>query len=158
MKLFEVLDAITSKIYYHGTNREFGKFEIGSQKANRATNVTGIYFTPRREEAEEYGDRIIAARLHYDRMFYGQEQNHIPQQMQDKAFELLLKYTTYREAWLKEAIIPGFVEAGRFTGGLVDISGDLKREILLAGKYDAYKDGDHIVMLNTDNIEIIDTK
>lgn len=156
MKILEILnEAAADRIYYHGTNREFGQFEIGSEKANRATNITGIYFTPNDYEAEEYGKRIIRAKLHYNKLFNVQQWNDINGAMKQKALELLAKHTTYREEWLKSAIIPDLVEKGYFSGGLRDVSGDVKREILLAGGYDAIKDGDHIAMLTTNGIEVI---
>lgn len=151
-KLFEG----SNNVYYHGTNREFGKFEVGADKANRATNITGVYFTPHQWEAEEYGQRVIQARLHYKKLFDVQKWNDFNLAMKNKALELLAKHTTYREEWLKKAIIPDMVDKGRFTGGLMDVSGDIKREILLAGGYDAIKDGDHIAMLTTDGIEVVE--
>lgn len=149
-------DIKTTGIFYHGTNNQFDDFDVSSKSVNRATNVAGVYFTPRKHEAEEYGDRIITARIKTTNPFYFNKKNQISDAMKEKAKELLLKYTNYKEQWLDNAIIPDFAEKGNFTS-MSDISGEIKREILLAGGYDSYIDGDHVVILepSPNNVHVI---
>lgn len=142
---------------YHGTNNKFDWWDLKAERVNRGTNVTGIYFTPRRYEAEGFGSRIIEAEVTYRKPFYGSsgKRNNITPPMVKKAREQLLKFTRYKEDWLDSAILPDLVE--REFAAIRDVSGDIKREILLAGGYDAYIDGDHVVILepNNQNIKVI---
>lgn len=155
--LFESINVRTTGEFYHGTNRKFSEFDITADSVNRATNVTGVYLTPSISEASEYGERILKVRVNPRKPFYSMSENEITDAMAQKAKELLLRFTTYKEEWLDMAIIPSFVERGNF-GGMSDISGDIKREILLAGGYDAYVDGRHVVILepNPNTIKILD--
>jgi len=136
----------TSGVFYHGTNKKFTTFDVNAVPVNRATNVSGAYFTPSMVEAGEYGGRIIKVEINPRKPFFSMQKNQITESMVRKAKELLLKFTTYKEGWLDSAILPAFVERGNF-GGLSDISGDIKRDILLAGGYDSYVDGRHVVIL-----------
>ena len=157
MKIHHLLEDIkTSGIFYHGSENRFDHFDVSANKVNRATNVSGIYFTPREHEAHEYGEHIIKARITSENPFYFNKKNEITPEMQSKAKELLLKYTNYKEQWLENAIIPDFVEKGNFRS-MSDVSGEIKREILLTGGYDSYVDGDHVVILEPSkkNIEIV---
>lgn len=161
MNVREITESAVSpeKIYYHGTNKQFTNFDLDAAKENRATNVTGIYFTPREQEAREFGQRVIAATLSVNRPFDINKQNKITQLMLDKYKELLLRYTNMKEQWIDSVKVPEFEEKGSFTNSMFDLSGDIKREILLAGGYDSYIDGVHVVVLNpsSENINLIQT-
>lgn len=155
-QLFENMNVRISGIFYHGTDSNFNNFDVNANKVNRATNVSGIYFTPSASEADEYGKRVIQAEISPRRPFYFGRKNVITDAMAHRAKELLMRYTAYKEQWLENAIIPSFVEKGNF-GEMSDISGDIKREILLAGNYDCYVDGRHVVILDPSpsNVKII---
>lgn len=157
MKVQELFENVRiAGVFYHGTNSTFNTFDIKAEKANRATNVTGIYFTPMASEADEYGSRIIKAEISPRRPFYNNRKNMVNEAMAEKAKELLFRFTNYKEHWLETVIVPRFVEKGTFEG-LADINGDIKREILIAGGYDSYVDGRHVVILEptTNNIKIL---
>ena len=146
MKIRDLFES-TRSVMYHGTNNQFNFWDLSADRVNRGSNVTGIYFTPRREEALEYGSRIITAEVTYNKPFYAYgRKNEITPSMVRKAKELLLRYTTYKEQWLDNAILPSLVEKG--LDAIKDVNGDIKREILIAGGYDAYIDGAHVVILN----------
>lgn len=155
MKIRELFESTTS-LMYHGTNNQFDFWDLGASRVNRGNNVTGIYFTPRKEEALEYGSRIITAEVSFKKPFYGHGRaNVFTPKMVEKARELLLKHTNYRERWLDSAILPSLVEKGLDV--IKDVNGDIKREILLAGGYDAYIDGGHVVILSPSrqNIKVV---
>jgi len=157
MRFKEITEGVqTSGIFYHGTNAKFDTFDVAAEKVNRATNVSGAYFTPSAVEADEYGSRVLKVEVTTKRPFYAMQKNEVTEEMAAKAKELLSKYTSYKEHWLETAIIPAFIEKGNFNG-LSDVSGDIKREILLAGGYDAYVDGRHVVVLEptSENVEIL---
>lgn len=140
---------------YHGTNNQFDFWDLKAERVNRGTNVTGVYFTPRKEEALEYGGRIITAEVTYRKPFHFNRKNDITPAMVKKARELLLRFTSYRERWLDEAILPDLVDRG--LDAIKDVNGDIKREILVAGGYDAYIDGAHVVILSPtkQNIKVV---
>ena len=48
-------------IAYHGTESSFDKFDINKQRIN--TFGKGFYFTNSKDEAKEYGDKVITVRL-----------------------------------------------------------------------------------------------
>lgn len=157
MKAVELFENVrTSGVFYHGTNNKFDVFDVKADKINRATNVTGAYFTPSASEADEYGNRVIQVEISPRRPFYYGRKNVITDAMAKKAKELLMRFTNYKEHWLETVIIPSFVEQGDFSK-MSDISGDIKREILLAGGYDSYVDGRHVVILDPTpaNVRII---
>lgn len=154
MKTFKEFLEESYKGYYHGTNADFKSFSLEANRVNRGTNVSGIYFTKRESEALSYGPRIIKADLNVNNPFHGQKKNKITQKMEDKTLELLKKHTHYKEDWILTAILPDFVKDGNFRS-LRDISGDIKREIILAGGYDSYIDGDHVVVLDPKDITVL---
>ena len=147
----KITDLLTESInrnttYYHGTNSNFDAFDLGAERANRGTNITGIYFTPRPHEAETFGSRIISANLDVRRPFYNNKRNNIDSKMAATTKALMLRFTRYKDDWLDSVIIPEFIKDGSMRM-IRDLNGDVKREILLAGGYDSYIDGDHVVVL-----------
>ena len=149
-----------STVYYHGTNERFDNFDLNATRVNRGLNVSGVYFTPFEREARTYGNRIIRANLKVSNPFYsGGRKNKISKNMLSTAREILKKHTHHNERWIENALLPELEEKGNikvFDG----LSGDLKRELLLAGGYDAYIDGHqlsnaHVVVLEPNKRNII---
>lgn len=154
MRVEDIFESVrTSGVFYHGTNNRFDAFDVNAPSINRATNVAGVYFTPSASEADEYGRRIIKAEINPKKPFYSMSKNVITPEMAKVAKDLLFRHTTYKEQWLETAIIPDFIEKGNF-GSLSDIDGMIKREILLAGGYDAYVDGRHVAILDPKRTQI----
>lgn len=150
MRLVNLLENYINpqKTYYHGTNNKFNDFDLDATKENRGTNVTGVYFTPRESEARNFGNRVIAANLVVKEPFFNNKKNSISTPMLDEYREMLLRFTSMREHWIDSVKLPEFEEKGIFSHSMFDLNGDIKREILIAGGYDSYIDGDHVVVLH----------
>lgn len=154
MRIVELMEA-SGSVYYHGTNASFDWWVLKADKVNRSQNVEGIYFTPSEGEAKSYGSRVVAARLTYRKPFYSNRRNIITQPMAKVYAEFLSSHTHHPQYWIDEVLVPNFIEKGRVS--FMDIRGGVKRDILLAGGYDAYIDGEHVVILEPSrrNIEVI---
>lgn len=147
MKTFKDYLLESNTIYYHGTNSNFDDFNIEADKVNRGTNVSGVYFTPRKYEAESFGERVIAAKLFINKPFYNNKFNKISNKMAEVTKQELLKYTRYKSDWIDDVILPNFIKDGSLKE-IMNLNGDIKRKVLIAGGYDSYIDGDHIVILS----------
>ena len=134
--------------WFHATDAEFDEFKIDAPKKNRVTNYDGIYLSQSKQRAGEHGSKIGSYFVKADKI--AKDGEIVPDEaMLAKYKELLLKETTYKEGWIDNAIIPEFLEKGRMKQ---DLSGSLKREVMLAGGYDAVMDGGDMIILNAKNI------
>jgi hypothetical protein len=154
MKIKQLFESSITGIFYHGTNKKFNEFDVASERVNRGNNVTGIYFTPREEEALEYGSRIIKAHLTVKKPFYHNRKNVFTSKMLEVAKDQLMRFTNYgtKESWVDSVIIPDLQEKGNFMS--LNVNGDIKREILLAGGYDSFVDGAHVVILTPTRMNV----
>ena len=134
--------------WFHATDAKFDEFKIDAPKKNRGTNYDGIYFSQSKDRAGEHGSTVGSYFVKADKI--AKDGEIVPDEaMLAKYKELLLKETTYKEGWIDNAIIPEFLEKGRMKQ---DLSGSLKREVMLAGGYDAVMDGSDMIILNAKNI------
>ena len=58
------------KVMYHGTNNDFTVFDFSQGGKNGRALGYGIYMSPRREESEMYGDRIIKSYVKMEKPAY----------------------------------------------------------------------------------------
>lgn len=144
----------TSKLWYHGSKNRFTAFEVSAEKANRGTNIAGIYLTPYEWEAQEFGDVVYAVYTRTKRPYVWGEKNRITAEMIEVYGKLLVRNTSYNQEWYDSAIAPEFKKTGVFK----DIDGGLKQQVLVAGGYDSYKDGRHLCVFDPTMIRSIDAE
>ena len=136
--------------FYHGTTKDFDKFDLKAARANRGTNIEGIYLTPSKTRAKQFGDKVSTHKVSLD-MSKVASPNTVPSSKMIKEYKKqLLNKTNYKEDWIDEAIIPEFVETKRIKA---DLSGDIKREVYEAGGYKGFADGDDLVVFDPDFIK-----
>tara|TARA_R110000744_G_C19143211_1_gene538520 strand:- start:49 stop:714 length:666 start_codon:yes stop_codon:yes gene_type:complete len=136
--------------FYHGTTKDFDKFDLKATRANRGTNMEGIYLTPSKTRAAQFGDKISTHKVNLD-MSKIAFPNTVPNSKMIKKYkEQLLNKTNYKEDWIDEALIPDFIETKRIKA---DLRGDIKREVYEAGGYKGFADGDDLVVFDPDFIK-----
>ena len=136
--------------FYHGTTKAFDKFDLKAARANRGTNIEGIYLTPSKTRAKQFGDKVSTHKVSLDVSKIASP-NTVPSSKMIKEYKKqLLNKTNYKEDWIDEAIIPEFVETKRIKA---DLSGDIKREVYEAGGYKGFADGDDLVVFDPDFIK-----
>ena len=136
--------------FYHGNTKDFDKFDLKAARANRGTNIEGIYLTPSKTRAKQFGDKISTHKVSLD-MSKIASPNTVPNSKMIKEYKKqLLNKTNYKEDWIDEAIIPEFIETKRIKA---DLSGDIKREVYEAGGYKGFADGDDLVVFDPDFIK-----
>jgi hypothetical protein len=142
------------KIWYHGSKNKFTAFDVKAEKANRGTNIAGIYLTPHEWEAQEFGDFVYSV---YTRTMYPYiygEKNKVTKEMIDRYSDLLVENTNYTKEWFDSAIAPAFLNTGIFK----DIPGWIKQEVLVAGNYDSWQDGRHLCVFDPTMIRSVDAE
>lgn len=144
----------TSKVWYHGSKNKFTAFELSSEKANRGTNIAGIYLTPYEWEAKKFGDIVYAVYTRTKRPYVWGKKNRITTEMLDTYGKLLIQHTNYKQDWFDSAIAPEFKKTGVFK----DIDGGLKQQVLVAGGYDSWQDGRHLCVFDPTMIRSIDAE
>lgn len=135
-------------IWYHGTDETFFKFNTSAKSKNRSGNPPGIYLTPYKDEAKGYGKHIQPLYVRIKNPYvYGSSP------VTNDMVELYRKVLTqwYEPKWIEDAIIPEFMKSGRFK----EIAPESKRDIMLAGGYDSWKDGRHLVVFDPKNVRSI---
>tara|TARA_R110000772_G_C13134385_1_gene423242 strand:+ start:45 stop:701 length:657 start_codon:yes stop_codon:yes gene_type:complete len=136
--------------FYHGTTKNFDKFDLKAARENRGTNIEGIYLTPSKTRAEQFGDKISTHKVTLDMSKIASPSTVPSSKMIKKYKEQLLNKTNYKEDWIDEAIIPDFIETKRIKA---DLGGDIKREVYEAGGYKGFADGDDLVVFDPDFIK-----
>ncbi len=129
----------TNKIWYHGSNKAFEAFDINAEPIERSGNPPGIYLTPHKDEAHDYGTVVYAlyARTKHP---YIIGESKVTTAMLKKYAEVLKKYTSYNESWVDDVIVPALKKTGDFK----PIDGALIKEVMIAGGYDSWQDGRHL--------------
>lgn len=143
-------EALRKTNFYHGTTENFDKFDLKVTRKNRGTNIEGIYLTPSKTRAEQFGDKISTHKVTLD-MSKIASPNTVPDSKMIKKYkEELLNKTNYDKDWIDEAIIPEFIETKRIKA---DLRGDIKRKVYEAGGYKGFADGDDLVVFDPDFIK-----
>lgn len=155
-ELFESTES-TSDQWYHGSDMDFDQFNLGAEKKNRGTNVAGIYLTQNKETAIEYaGDGWLYEIKHNVKNPFIENKSVVSQAMYEKYVEQLVAHTNYKEEWARTVLVPEWKEMGRMKS---DLSGDIKREVYLAGGYDGMQFNDMgetvLVVFQPKNVKII---
>jgi hypothetical protein len=136
-------------IVYHGSDKEFTTFDLNAEKKNRTSNPRGIYTTPNKTEAKTYGKNVIGLYAKSENP-YVEGKSAINDKMAAKYAQVLKdNYPNYGDDWVDNVIVPEFKKSGKFK----DIDGGLKTDVMEAGGYDSYKDGEHIVLFNPNQIK-----
>lgn len=137
-------------VVYHGTNADFDEFNpnwIGASSGNYGHNGRGFYFTPDKEYASSYGEKLIPSYLNSKKIFTGTEE-------EIKAVAKKMGVSPYNE----------FPASGRkklkdITDFTSDIYyGDSPDEFTNALKemgYDSVFDGDEYVVFNPNQIKSV---
>ena len=139
MRLYEVT---SSPILYHGSPHKFDQYNIESKSINRGSNVQGLYLTRNIEEAKEYAGAngyVYAASVDLSKLFVDRR---TPVNSEEfiRAYKTnILKYTNYKEDWVESALIPDLIETNHIKK---DLSGNVKRNILLDAGYTTYQFND----------------
>lgn len=149
------------KTWYHGSPQKFDTFDVAAPTVNRATRVSGIYLTSDIKEARHYAGEdgfIYTVRANVS----NSAEEHLSNVSDDMVAEyvrLLVDKGVYNQRWAETAIGPEFKERGVMKG---DVSGDLKRQVLMSGGYDSYYFNDMgdwvLVVFDPRDITILDRK
>lgn len=139
MKLQELTEKYEN-IWYHGSSKNFDKFDLEAVRANRGTNVAGIYLTKDEDLARDYASRSGGTGFVYEVQHeahnpFVEGKNEFTDEMMNKYVELLVKHTNYNEKWARESLVP---EAQKHNKLKADLDGDIKRQVYEAGGYDSY--------------------
>jgi ADP-Ribosyltransferase in polyvalent proteins/Transglycosylase SLT domain len=136
-------------IVYHGSDKEFTTFDLNAEKKNRTSNPRGIYTTPNKTEAKTYGKNVTELYARSENP-YVEGKSDINDKMAAKYAQVLKdNYPNYGDDWVDNVIVPQFKKSGKFK----DIDGGLKTDVMEAGGYDSYKDGEHIVLFNPNQVK-----
>lgn len=123
--------------WYHGSPNKFEKF-TEQKSVNRTTNIAGVYLTQSIEVAEEHANNGYVYKVEpmVSNTFVQNKNSYNDPRIIDAMIELVPKYhPAYSSEWTKKAIVPEMIELNRFK---LDMSGDLKREVLIRAGYDSY--------------------
>lgn len=160
MKLRELTEKYEN-IWYHGSGKDFDKFDVNSTRVNRGTNVAGIYLTKDEDEAREYASRSGGVGFVYEVQHnahnpFIEGKHKFDDDMMSAYVELLVKHTTYSDQWAKESLVP---EAVKYNKLKSDLDGDIKRQVYEAGGYDCYLFNDMgdrvLVVFNPEDVQIL---
>ena len=136
-------------IVYHGSDKEFNTFDLNAEKKNRTGNPRGIYTTPNKAEAKTYGKNVMELYAKSENP-YIEGKSAVNDKMAAKYAQVLKdNYPNYGDDWVDNVIVPQFKESGRFK----DIDGGLKTDVMEAGGYDSYKDGEHVILFNPNQVK-----
>ncbi len=140
--LLTELTLVESKldVWYHGSTKNFDKFDTSVERANRGTNVAGIYLTKDEDLARYYAARgegtgFVYEVQHETHNPFHEGQDTFNDTMMDEYVSLLVEHTTYNEKWARESLVP---EALKYNKLKSDLDGDIKRQVYEAGGYDSY--------------------
>lgn len=126
--------------WLHGSPKEISRFDVNAVAVNRTGNVAGIYLTQAFPVAQQHatGYNKHNGFIHTVEVSglktFVDKKTKITDAMAAEYRRLLLKHYHYTEDWLDAAVIPDFLETGRFK----DVSGEIKREVYEAGGYNSY--------------------
>ena len=139
MKLSELKESY-EHIWYHGSSREFDKFDLSAARENRGTNISGIYLTKDEDLAREYaskagGTGFVYEVEHNTHNPFHEGQDKFTDDMMDAYVKLLVKHTTYSQEWARKSLVPDAINDNRLKP---DLDGDIKRQVFEAGGYDSY--------------------
>jgi len=136
-------------IVYHGSDKEFNTFDLNAEKKNRTGNPRGIYTTPNKAEAKTYGKNVMELYAKSENP-YIEGKSAVNDKMAAKYAQVLKdNYPNYGDDWVDNVIVPQFKESGRFK----DIDGGLKTDVMEAGGYDSYKDGEHVILFHPTQVK-----
>lgn len=156
MKLKELSESIKD-IWYHGSPKNFDKFDPSAERTNRGTNVSGIYLTKNEDLAREYAKGgYVYEVLHEAHMPFHEGKDKFTDEMMDEYVKQLVQNTPYQEKWARQSLVP---EALKYNKLKNDLDGDIKRAVFQAGGYDSYWFNDMgemvLVVFDYDDVEII---
>lgn len=143
-------ETLNKTTFYHGTTKDFDKFDLKATRANRGTNMEGIYLTPSKTRAAQFGDKISTHKVTLDMSKIASASTAPSSKMIKEYKKQLLNKTNYKEDWIDEALIPDFIETKRIKA---DLTGDIKREVYAAGGYKGFADGDDLIVFDPDFIK-----
>lgn len=156
--------SLSSMYWLHGSPKELNRFDVNAVAINRTGNVSGIYLTQAEpvavQHATGYGKHsgfIHTVQVSGLKTFVD-KRTKVTEAMAAEYRRLLLKHYHYTEDWLDAAIIPDFLETGKFK----DVSGDIKREVYEAGGFNSFLFQDmfapSLVVFDPAKAQIIDVK
>lgn len=149
-------------VVYHGTTKDIDQFKL-SEKAHRAGNPDGFYFTTDPEEASKYSDKgeganVLPVYLQLVNPFL-RDSKVSTKMIRQFEKELRDDNPNLGDDWIKEkvAIFKEYATSGRrqFPGIFPSISfpSEAMTRILTAGGYDGFKDGGHWVVVKPSQIK-----
>ena len=149
-------------VVYHGTTKDIDQFKL-SEKAHRAGNPDGFYFTTDPEEASKYSDKgeganVLPVYLQLVNPFL-RDSKVSTKMIRQFEKELRDDNPNLGDDWIKEkvAIFKEYATSGRkqFPGIFPSISfpSEAMTRILTAGGYDGFKDGRHWVVVKPSQIK-----
>lgn len=137
------------KVVYHGTDADFNEFDLKADRVNRGNNPEGVYLTPDKHEAGDYGKNVMPLYAKAENT-YIEGTSKVNQKMAEKYGEILKNnYPGYGDDWVDSVLVPDFIRTGRFK----DIAGHFKTEVMKAGGYDSWQDGRHIIVFDPGQIK-----
>ena len=68
MKYLKLFEELNGEVWYHGTDAEFSEFNEPDD-TTKPTSKLGIWFTKDKEYTEYFGNRIISAKLTYNKPY-----------------------------------------------------------------------------------------
>jgi hypothetical protein len=141
MRAIEFLESSYQNVWYHGSSKNFNKFDLSAVRANRGTNVSGIYLTKDEYLAREYaskdgsGQGYVYEVQHDSHRSFTENKDKFTDEMLDEYVKLLAQHTNYSEEWARNSLVPEVQKTGKLKA---DLDGDIKRQVYEAGGYDSY--------------------
>jgi len=151
-------------IWYHGSGMDFEHFDTKAKRLNRSTNPEGIFLTKDEDLARLYAQRgkqemgqsyVYECQLNVTNPFY-EERSEVTPEMEEEYVRQLITHTTYKEDWVRKALLPDYIRTRRMK---MDLPGEIKTAVMVAGGYDSYffnDMGDNVIIVfDADDIDVL---
>jgi len=155
----------TTTVWYHATNNVFSQFDITAKKNNRSNNVAGFYLNKNKNQIEDYGSIVMPLYIRMGKVWNRLGGNNISGEML-RVYRAELIDNGYQDNDWTTGMVDHFEETQIMK---VSLTGESKRNVLIAGGYDTYLDGvgrdeegtlhiGDICVLHSRNMRSIDAK